>query len=86
MDKSPIFAVKAAVIYKSQLVWVETPWKKKGWKMDHYQRKLKNDIKENLLKNIELTYDSINFINYPLKEKNELMQTLQLKFITHLLR
>ena len=54
--------------------------------MDHYQRKLKNDIKENLLKNIELTFDSINFINYPLKEKNELMQTLQLKFITHLLR
>ena len=34
MDKSPIFAVKAAVIYKGQLVWVETSWKKKGWKMD----------------------------------------------------
>ena len=34
-------------------------------------------------KNIELTYDSINFINYPVKEKNELMQTLQ-NFITHL--
>ena len=49
MDKSPIFAVKAAVIYKSQLVCVETSWKKKGWKIDHYQRKLKNDIKENVL-------------------------------------
>ena len=36
------------------------------------------------LKNIELTYDSINFINYPVKQKIELMQTLQLKFITHL--
>ena len=34
-------------------------------------------------KNIELTKDSINFINYPVKEKNELMQTLQ-NFITHL--
>ena len=35
-------------------------------------------------KNIELTYDSIKFINYPVKEKkNELMQTLQ-NFITHL--
>ena len=27
-------------------------------------------------KNIELTFDSINFINYPVKEKKELMQTL----------
>ena len=27
-------------------------------------------------KNSELTYDSKNFINYPVKEKNELMQTL----------
>ena len=27
-------------------------------------------------KNIELTYNSINFINYPVKEKKELMQTL----------
>ena len=34
-------------------------------------------------KNIELTYDSIKFINYPVKEKNELMRTLQ-NFITHL--
>ena len=34
-------------------------------------------------KNIELTKDSISFINYPVKEKNELMQTLQ-NFITHL--
>ena len=47
-------------------------------------------MKENLLgfltgtytlKNIELTYDSINFINCPVKEKLiELMQTLQLTF------
>ena len=28
-------------------------------------------------KHIELTYDCINFINYPVKEKNEHMQTLQ---------
>ena len=34
-------------------------------------------------KNIELTYDSIHFISYPEKKKNELMQTLQ-NFITHL--
>ena len=34
-------------------------------------------------KHIELTYDSTNFINYPVKEKNEHMQTLQ-NFITHL--
>ena len=34
-------------------------------------------------KHIELSYDSIKFINYPEKEKNELMQTLQ-NFITHL--
>ena len=37
-------------------------------------------------KNIELTYDSIKFINYPVKEKNwahVLIQTLQ-NFITHL--
>ena len=34
-------------------------------------------------KHIELTYYSITFINYPVKEKNELMQTLQ-NFIRHL--
>ena len=34
-------------------------------------------------KHIELTYDCINFINYPVKEKNEHMQTLQ-NIFTHL--
>ena len=41
MDKSPIFAVKAAVIYESQLVWVETSWKKKGYKNGSLPKEIK---------------------------------------------